>query len=104
MIQVNEEYLGCRGENTCALVHACTCSQTRARAGRHVKPLAQSAGCENETPARGTEKKNRFHYSLYCLVGFVLVAVKDVMKLLEDNQQDTDSLPQLWRPELFSVL
>lgn len=101
MIQVNEEYLGCRGENTCTFVHACTCSQARCR----VEPLAQSAGCKNETPARGTEKKkNRFHYSLYCLVGFVLVAVKDVMKLLEDNQQDTDSLPQLWRPELFSAL
>lgn len=60
MIQVNEEYLGCRGENTCTLVHACTCSQTRACAGRHVKPLAQSAGCENETAARGTEKKIDF--------------------------------------------
>lgn len=36
-------------------------------------------------------KKNRFHYSLYCPVGFVLVSVKDVMKLLDDNQCETKS-------------
>lgn len=29
MIQVNEEYLCCRGENTYTLVHACVCLQTR---------------------------------------------------------------------------
>lgn len=50
MIQVNEDYLGCRGEITHrhTLAHACT--------GCHVNPLAQSARCENEAPARGTEK------------------------------------------------
>lgn len=95
MIQVNEEYLGCRGETTCTPAHP----HRHARTGRQVKPLAQSARCENET-ARGTGKKNRFHYSLYCLVGFVLVALKDVMKLLEDNQQETDSLGD----ESFSLL
>lgn len=50
----------------------------------------------------GKRKPTRFHYSLYWLVGFVLVALKDVMKLLEDNLQETESLPQPWRPEPFS--
>lgn len=32
MIQVNEEYLGCRGENTYTLVHVCACLQTHTQA------------------------------------------------------------------------
>lgn len=52
-------------------------------------------------PDRLSSRKNRFHYSLYCLVGFVLVSIKDVMKLLDDNLQETESatVPQLWGPE-----
>lgn len=37
------------------------------------------------------QEKNRFYYGLYCLVGFVLVSITDVMKLLDDNQGETES-------------
>lgn len=37
------------------------------------------------------QEKNRFYYGLYCLVGFVLVSITDVMMLLDDNQGETES-------------
>lgn len=81
MIQVNEEYLSFRGE----------IKRTRALTHGPISSLPLSAGFENEILAGQTEKKNGFHYSLYCLVGFVLVSIQDVMKLLDDNQQETES-------------
>lgn len=87
MIQVNEDYLGFRGE----MIHA---------------RRLQSAGSENEKPARQIvlQKKNRFHYSLYCLVGFVLVSIKDVMKLLDDNHWETKSATTALETRAISAL
>lgn len=57
------------------------------------KPWLRSPGSENEKPARYIveQKKNRFYYSVCCLVGFVLVSIKAVMTLLHDNQWETES-------------
>lgn len=79
MIQVNEEYLGFRGETT----HTRCRINTLASVSRFWK----WKGCQTDCLA----ENNWFHYSLYCLVGFVLVSIKDVMKLLDDNQWETES-------------
>lgn len=36
-------------------------------------------------------KKKRFDLNLYCLVGFVLVSIKDATKLLKNNKQGRES-------------
>lgn len=56
MIQVNEEYLGCRGENMCTLVHASACSQTRAQAVTKSPWLSQQDAKMKRQP-EGEEKK-----------------------------------------------
>lgn len=37
------------------------------------------------------EENNRFHLDPYCVAGFVLASIKDVIKLLDDNQWQTES-------------
>lgn len=78
MIQVNEEYLSFRGEMTLTSSH------------KHFG-FSQQVLEMKSLPDRLWSRKNRFHNGLYCLVGFVLVSIKDVMKLLDDNQWKTDT-------------
>lgn len=66
--------------------HTCCCINPLLSVSRFLK-------MESMADRLSSWGKNGFHYKLYCLVGFVLVSITDVMKLVDDNQWETESAP-----------